>query len=85
MTYVPLLILFRFFCDCGAGSTGTPCQLLNKDSGLAQKSSTEHQSMRTMTTRSKSRVNSRCGCDVTSGVWHNFENTQKVNTATESS
>ena len=56
-----------------------------KIQGLAQKSLTEHQSMRTMTTRSKSRVNSRCGCDVTSGVWHNFENTQKVNTATESS
>ena len=68
------VVLFRFFCDCGAGSTGTPCQLLNKDDV------TQKECESSMTTRDKSRVNPRCACDVTKGVWHNFGNSQKTTT-----
>ena len=77
------ILLFRFFCDCGAGSTGTPCQLLNKHSSPAQRSSTEYQNLHSTSTRSESRVNSRCGLDVTTGMWQNFDKKQKVNRATE--
>ena len=75
----------RFFCDCGAGSTGSPCQLLNKHSSVAQRSSTEYhdQNLRSTSTRSESRANPLFGLDVTTGMWQNFCNKQKVNRATE--
>lgn len=74
----------RFFCDCGAGSTGIRCQLLKKEE-LVEQSSPEAQTSHNSSSQAQSRVNTRCSSDVARASWQNYDGVGKVVSTNEGS
>ena len=69
-------VQLRFFCDCGAGSTGIHCQLLKKDGTVEQLSPETHTS-RVSSNQTESNVRARCS-DLARANWQNFDSAGKV-------